>query len=326
MQWVKGRDESRGVNAGDDVAGVVKAVGAEVFEYQPGDRVAALHRMGEDHGTYAEFTVVPANTTFMLPPNIAFEAGAGLPLSFMTASLDLYQHLMLPLPPAPDKKDMAVLIYGGSSAVGAYALQLAKLSKVGPIITVARSGIDFVKSLNAATHIVDYRQRNVEVDILTGLRGKKLALALDSISGHGSYEYISRVLQKSNGGGHIDMVDPPEDAAWVFPDGVKVTRTFASSAYAVGHRYITEEQAAADGEFSYMFSHYLSRMLAEGKFWPHLVEVLPGGLDGIIGGVKALHEGRISARKLIVRFVDCSMGQMCRFAENYRIVNIPTHQ
>ncbi|KAH8902049.1 GroES-like protein [Coniochaeta sp. PMI_546] len=300
-KWVKGRDETRALNAGDDVAGIVEAVGSEVFEYRPGDRVAAFHRMGEEHGTYAEFTVVPSSTTFLLPPNISFEAGAGLPLSFMTAALALYQHLHLPLPTVPGQKDIPVIIYGGASAVGAYALQLAKLSKLSPIITVAGSGIDFVKSLNAATHIIDYRKGNVDADILAALGGTKLALAFDAICDHGSYEHLSNVLVASNGGGHIDMVDPPEDDSWKFPDGVKMTRTFVSSAYGVPHKFITEEQAAADGEFAYMFYRYLSHLLAEGNFRPHPHEVLPGDLDGIIDGVKALHAGKVSARKLIAR-------------------------
>jgi NADPH:quinone reductase-like Zn-dependent oxidoreductase len=288
------------MNAGDDVAGIVEAVGSGVYEYKPGDRVAGFHRMGEAAGTYAEYAVVPALTTFHLPPNISFEAGAGIPLSFITAALALYQYLQVPLPTTPGNKDVPILIYGGASAVGAYALQLAKLSKVGPIITVAGSGIDFVKSLDAADHIVDYRKGDVAQQILDVLGGRKLALAFDAISNHGSYEHITKVLQAA-GGGHINMVDPPTDSSWSFPSNVRLTRTFVSSAYGVKHRFIDEEQAQADGEFSYFFYRYLSHLLAEGKFTPHPFEVLPDGLSGIVDGVKALHEGKVSAKKLVAR-------------------------
>lgn len=140
------------------MAGTVEAVGSEVFEYQPGDRVAGFHRMFQPHGTYAEYTVVPASTTFRLPPNISLESGAGLPLSFMTAALALYQYLGVPLPTTVGvaNQKTPILIWGGATAVGAYALQLAELSKIGPIITVAGNGIDFVRSLDAADHIIDY--------------------------------------------------------------------------------------------------------------------------------------------------------------------------
>ncbi len=108
-QWVGRNDESRAINAGDDVTGIIEAVGSEVYEYKAGDRVAAFHRMGTPHGTYAEYAIAPASTTFHLPPNISFEAGAGLPLSFMTAALAWHQQLRLPFPTVPGEKDIPVL-------------------------------------------------------------------------------------------------------------------------------------------------------------------------------------------------------------------------
>ncbi|KAJ4180255.1 hypothetical protein NW755_011943 [Fusarium falciforme] len=299
-KFTKGRSASEALNAGDDVAGVIEAVGPEVFEYKPGDRVAAFHRMGHPGGTYAEYSIAPASTTFHLPPNISFEAGAGIPLSAITAALALYQYLQIPFPTTPGTKNIPILIYGGASAVGSYALQLARLSNLNPIITVAGSGIDHVKSLNAATHIIDYRKGDVAKQILEAANGAKLALAFDAISGHGSYENITEVLQAS-GGGHINMVDLPGDPDWSFPTEVRLTRTFVSSAYGVKHSSINDEQAKADADFSYFFYRYLSLLLAEGLFKPHPVEVLPDGLNRIIDGVRALHDGKVSAKKLVAQ-------------------------
>ncbi len=101
----------------------------------------------------------------------------------------------------------------------------------------------------------------------------------------------------------ISTWSTPTDKSWKFPDSVKFTRTFVSSAYGVGHSAIAEEQTALDGEFAYFFYRYLSHLLAEGKFQPHPFEVVPNGLKGIIGGVKALHDGKVSA-KLVARLVD----------------------
>jgi NADPH:quinone reductase-like Zn-dependent oxidoreductase len=292
------------------VAGTIEAVGSDVFEYKPGDRVAGFHRMFQPHGTYAEYTVVPASTTFPLPPNISLESGAGLPLSFMTAALALYQYLGVPLPTtintASDPSNRTpILIWGGATAVGAYALQLAKLSKIGPIITVAGNGIDYVRSLNAADHIIDYRNGDVTRQILDAAGSAKIKIAFDAVSGHGSYERITEVLLAS-GGGHINMVDPPTDESWKFPETVKFTRVFVSSAYHVPHSFINEEQAYADGEFAYFFYRYLSHLLAEGKFRPHPVEVLPNGLNSIAEGVQALFDGKVSAKKLVARYVALS--------------------
>jgi NADPH:quinone reductase len=288
----------------------VERVGSEVYEYKPGDRVAAFHRMFEQKGAYAEYAVAPASTTFSLPPNILFEAGAGLPLSAMTAALALYQHLQLPTPTAAGAKDIPILIYGGASAVGAYALQFAKLSKLSPIITVAGSGIDFVKSLYAATHIVDYRKGDVAKQIIDALGGKKLKHAFDAISYNKSYAAITDVLLAS-GGGHINMVDPPNldssnpnRESWKWPEGITFSRTFVASAYHKSHKFRTEEEAQGDGDFAFMYYRYISYLLAEGKFQPHPFEVLPNGLDGIIEGIQALYDKKVSAKKLVARIAD----------------------
>lgn len=220
----------------------------------------------------------------------------------MTAALALYQYLGVPLPTTVNEsaRKTPILIWGGATAVGAYALQLAKLSKIGPIITVAGNGIDYVESLNAADHIIDYRKGDVTQQILAAAGSAKIKIAFDAVSGHGSYERITEVLLAS-GGGHINMVDPPTDQTWKFPETIKFTRTFVSSAYHVSHSFINEEQAHADGEFAYFFYRYLSHLLAEGKFRPHPVEILPDGLNSIVEGVQALYDGKVSAKKLVAR-------------------------
>ncbi|KAL7938462.1 GroES-like protein [Trichoderma chlorosporum] len=296
-------DESQAFNAGDDVAGVIEAVGSEVFEFKKGDRVAGFHQMLKPHGTYAEYTVVRASTTFPLPPNISFEDGASFPLAFMTAALALYQCLKVPLPTTlqdPAAEKIPILIWGGATAVGAFALQLAKLSNLGPIITVAGNGIDFVKSLNAADHIIDYREGDVVQKIIKAAGSTKIKLAFDSVSDKVSYEPITKVLVAS-GGGEINMVDPIHDTAWKFPDNVKLSSTMVGSVHGDSWGRVSDDQAKVDQEFAYWFYRYLSHLLADGKIKPHPVEVLPDGLNSIVAGVQALYDRKVSAKKLVAR-------------------------
>ncbi|KAL3449125.1 chaperonin 10-like protein [Aspergillus insuetus] len=303
----RNHEEGQGINQGDDISGIVESAGSSVYEYVPGDRVAAFHRMFQPHGSYAQYAIAPASTTFRLPSNVSFEAGATLPLASMTAALALYQNLGLPLPWNPAKSETPVLIYGGASAVGAYALKFAKLSGLSPIITVAGNGIEFVNSLYAADYIIDYRKGNVVEAILKALNGRKLHHAFDAVSYNRSYEDIVAVLQAS-GGGQIDMVDPPSDdsanperASWVWPEGIKFSRTFVSSAYGTPHKYRDEKEAAEDGEFAYAFYRYISRLLAEGKLEPHPHEVRPNGLDDVAEGIQLLFDRKVSAKKLVYR-------------------------
>ncbi|KAJ8105852.1 hypothetical protein ONZ43_g7257 [Nemania bipapillata] len=61
------------INQGDDIAGVVHEVGENVFEFKPGDRVAAFHEMLTPGGSYAEYAVAWQHTTFHIPKQTTFE-------------------------------------------------------------------------------------------------------------------------------------------------------------------------------------------------------------------------------------------------------------
>lgn len=68
----------KAVNSGDDVAGYVSSIGVDVQktgQFRIGDRVAGFHKMLAPGGAYAEYAVVPAHTTFIIPENVSFEGG-----------------------------------------------------------------------------------------------------------------------------------------------------------------------------------------------------------------------------------------------------------
>ena len=60
-------------NTGDDIAGVVHSVGSNVYEFKPGDRVAAFHEMMAPGGSYAEYAVSWDHATFHIPKKTTFE-------------------------------------------------------------------------------------------------------------------------------------------------------------------------------------------------------------------------------------------------------------
>jgi hypothetical protein len=61
------------LNTGDDIAGIVHSVGSNVYEFQKGDRVASFHEMMKPHGSFAEYAVGWAHSTFKLPKKTSFE-------------------------------------------------------------------------------------------------------------------------------------------------------------------------------------------------------------------------------------------------------------
>ena len=71
--WKRPEREGQTLNQGDDIAGVVHAVGSDVVEFKPGDRVAAFHQMASPGGSYAEYAVSFDHATFHIPKKTSFE-------------------------------------------------------------------------------------------------------------------------------------------------------------------------------------------------------------------------------------------------------------
>jgi NADPH:quinone reductase len=75
------------LNSGDDIAGTVVAIGSGVYEFRPGDRVAAFHEMMQPHGSFAEYAIAHDYSTFHIPQTVSFEG---------TCHFDIYKY-QLPL-------------------------------------------------------------------------------------------------------------------------------------------------------------------------------------------------------------------------------------
>jgi NADPH2:quinone reductase len=100
---------------GNDGAGVVEQVGADVSKFKAGDRV---YTAGSLSGTYAEFALCNKDQVHPLPNNISFAQGAAMGTPYATAYRGLLQR-------AAAKPGETVLVHGASGGVGTAAVQLA---------------------------------------------------------------------------------------------------------------------------------------------------------------------------------------------------------
>ncbi|CCX06139.1 Similar to Protein TOXD; acc. no. P54006 [Pyronema omphalodes CBS 100304] len=285
-------------NAGDDIAGFIEAVGENVYEFKKGDRVAAFHVMGAPYGSYGEYSVAPAHTTWHIPKTTSFEEASTFPLAAMTAALGLYQELGLPAPWKPATKSTPLIVYGGSSGVGAFAIKLAKLSNISPIIAVAGNGIDYVKTLGA-DKIIDYRKGNVAEQLKEALEGQECFHAYDAISEHNSHLNIIPVLSKPSA---IAMVLPGKDDD--FPEGIQRKLVMVGTVHA--EKFNTPVAALSgakknDDHFGFAMYRFFGRALANGILTGHPYTVIEGGLEGIEEGLKRLQDGKASATKYVYR-------------------------
>ncbi|KAK9364769.1 chaperonin 10-like protein [Lipomyces kononenkoae] len=282
-------------NSGDDIAGTIVAIGKSVLEFKPGDRVAAFHTMGGNHGSFAEYSIAYAYTTFHIPASVAFEEAATVPLASLTAAYGLWEELSLPTPWSPATEEIPLLVYGASTSVGTFAIKLAKLAGIGPIIGVAGSGAQVALEAGA-DFIVDYRNNG---DIPGSVRaflkpGQSLFYAWDTISEHGSYQYALQALEpgiKSK----LCLILPSRK----FEDIDKSKHNFSIARVANAH-----DGNAASRDFAYIFYRQLTKWFQEGKFTGHRADVVEGGLAGIEGALADLKAGKVSAMKKVFRIKD----------------------
>ena len=290
-------------------------MGHNVTDFRPGQRVASFHEMLTPHGSYAEYAVGRAETTFHLPDDVCFEEAATIPLAGMTAALGLYQRLGLPLPWLPAQECLPLAIYGASSAVGAFAVKLASLSNIHPLICIAGRGSSFVETLldrSKGDTIIDYRDGKDAVvsGIKSSLNGKKLQYAFDAVGDNGSYQNLAEVM--GGDGGKITVVLARKKYEGV-PTTTEVLYTQVGRVHSPMYPGIPGEKKLDgllnDEDFGAMMFKFFSRGLSKGWFRGHPFSVAPGGLNGIEDALRNLKDGKVSASKYVFRISDTFEGQ-----------------
>jgi NADPH:quinone reductase-like Zn-dependent oxidoreductase len=140
------------VALGCDVAGVVRAVGAEVTRFRAGDEVYA--RLEKDRmGGLAERVSANERVVAAKPKRASFEEAAAVPLAGLTALQALRES-------AACTAGQRVLIHAGAGGVGSLAIQIAKILGLHVTTTTSGKNADFVKSLGA-DEVIDYTKERV---------------------------------------------------------------------------------------------------------------------------------------------------------------------
>jgi NADPH:quinone reductase len=103
------------ITLGQEAAGVVTAVGADVRNVKAGDRVA----YASVQGSYAEFAAVPAERLVIVPEGIDLKTAAALMLQGMTAHY--LTHSTWPL-----RAGETAIVHAAAGGVGLLLVQLAK--------------------------------------------------------------------------------------------------------------------------------------------------------------------------------------------------------
>ena len=230
---------------GRDVSGVVRAVGANVKHFKPGDRVLALSK-----ATYAELVAVDDSDVAHLPDGVDLVNAAAIPLISLTG--DQLVRLATNV-----KKGQAVLITGALGSVGRAAVHTAKKIGAQVIAGVRGKDLDDARSLGVSDALAIDDDKAIEkfrlVDAIADTVGGNLAAKLIAkVKQNGSFGYaamlpesaaaqnptvkITRVLAQPDPSKVREFADDVRDGKFVLPIGRRMPLREAAEAHVLGEK------------------------------------------------------------------------------------------
>ncbi|KIJ59658.1 hypothetical protein HYDPIDRAFT_32992 [Hydnomerulius pinastri MD-312] len=279
---------------GEEGAGVVEKVGEGVSNLTKGDKIFFQTAFGGKYSSFKEYVIVAADVAGKIPDNISFDQAASISVGIIPFAVAFYAQQPHGFAfTAPFKADggvgkyagQPVVIFGGASSLGQYAIQLAKISGFSPIITTASlHNKDLLHSLGA-THVLDRKLSAAALrEEVAKITSSPITHAFDAISLEDTQQAAYDLLAS---GGKLAIVTPPK-LKEVEGSGKQVTLVFGSF------------QLPHNRALGVQFMQELTKWLAEGTIKPNAVEVLPGGLNGVSAGLRRLENNEVSGKKLVI--------------------------
>ena len=156
---------------GDEVAGIVTAVGADVTHVRAGDRVFGIAAFG-----LATHTLARGGDVRRIPSALSFDEAATLPVVFMTA-----WHALKNV--ARVRAGECILIHAGAGGVGMAAIQIAHHLGVDVIATAGSPIKRALLETLGVKHVIDSRRADFADAIMQLTAGRGVDVILNSLAG-----------------------------------------------------------------------------------------------------------------------------------------------
>lgn len=172
---------------GEDIAGVVDALGDGVSELTVGQAVVGWN-LGHQGG-YAEYVCWPAERLVAVPDGVDPMVAVALVTNYLTAHLYLNQTARV-------RRGEKVLVHGAAGGLGSALVQLGCLAELEIYGTASTHNRDVVAGLGATP--IDYRTEDF-VDRIRQLTGEGVDVVFDTVSGVRQLWRSYRALRKVAG-------------------------------------------------------------------------------------------------------------------------------
>lgn len=292
--------------AGCDAAGEIVAVGPEVSGFVEGERVFFQGILGKsDYSTFQQYCKMPAALLAKTPQNISDEQASGM-ASAAACLVGYYDeasgHGLDPPWQEGGRevgKGKSIVILGGSSSVGQYCIQLARLSGFSKIVTNSSAAhIEYLKGLGADI-VLDRSKQLVPADFVSAIGDLPLVFVYDAISTKDTLLLGVHIIQATKTKNtHVYAVQMS------FDDEI-ITQCKQEPETSI--RFIVG--SASKPELQYLIEPWVKNLggedgyLARGLFQPNRPVIVPGGLSAIETALKKNKEG-VSGEKLVIRPFD----------------------
>ncbi|XP_024987625.1 quinone oxidoreductase PIG3 [Cynara cardunculus var. scolymus] len=164
----KGESEYPGL----ECSGTIEAVGKNVSRWKVGDEVCALI----SGGGYAEKVAVPAGQVLPIPAGVSLKDAASFPEVACTVWSTIFMTSRL-------SSGETVLIHGGSSGIGTFAIQMTKYLGVKVFVTAgSEEKLKACKELGADV-CINYKTEDFVARVKEETGGKGVDVILDNIGG-----------------------------------------------------------------------------------------------------------------------------------------------
>ncbi|KAF3400145.1 Zinc-type alcohol dehydrogenase-like protein [Penicillium rolfsii] len=292
---------------GSDAAGVVVAVGPDVSNFEIGDRVFFQGMIGKyTSSTFQQYCKMPEELVSKTPGNITDEQAAGVSLATMAVVTAFYSKEGHDLTPPWEKggaqagAGASIIIIGGASSVGQYAIQLARLSGFERVITNASApNHSFLHELGA--HVVLDRSLADARAFAEEVGGDlPLAFVFDAISSKATQILAVEILQNTRStSNHLVTVHV------VRPESIDADALALAKS---NEPEVTIKQVLGIGSFPELrhLSEPMARelggesgYLARGLLRPNRPLVISGGLNAVEEAL-ALNKSGVSGQKVII--------------------------
>ena len=232
--------------SGTDAAGEVTAIGDNVKNIKVGDRIVSHGNMscrvcaactdGKEYdcrrrkiwgfetgplwGGYCEITHLPEINVLKIPDNVSYEEAAAASMTLLTS-----WHMLVGR--AKIKPDQIVLIMGGSSGVGIFGIQIAKLYGCTVIATASPDKLEKLKELGA-DYAVDHRKEDWHKEVRAITKEITGTAGIDVIFEHIGGSHFNKELTLLKYGatlvttGATTGYDVPSDLRHIFFKGINI--------------------------------------------------------------------------------------------------------